>query len=168
MARGGARNRSGPQPDEKSGRSDARGIVFTALPAEGHRGEPPAFPLGPIAERTSELAERELAIWAEVWRSPQACAWALQEWRWMTVAHYVRLALKVELGGAAADVNAMIRLSDQIGLSPAGLKENGWKIAEDEMAAKRRERDDEDQGDDEEGQGDVRDRFRTVNDGDGG
>jgi hypothetical protein len=143
-------------------------VVFTALPAEGYGGEAPAYPLGPIAERTSELAERELAIWAEVWRSPQACVWALQHWRWMTVAHYVRLALKVECGGAAADINAMIRLSDQIGLSPAGLKENGWKIVEDQLAAKRQEKDGDDLVDDEDGMGDVRDRFKSVNDDDSG
>jgi hypothetical protein len=29
------------------------------------------------------------------------------------------------------------RLADQIGLSPAGLKENGWKIAADETAPRR-------------------------------
>jgi hypothetical protein len=32
-----------------------------------------------------------------------------------------------------------VRLADQIGLTPAGLKENGWRISTDEVAAKRAE-----------------------------
>ena len=45
MARGGARNRSGPQADPSSGRSDRRGLKFTALPASGYDGEVPEWPL---------------------------------------------------------------------------------------------------------------------------
>jgi hypothetical protein len=37
---------------------------------------------------------------------------------------------------SAAVVTAMMRLADQIGLSPAGLKENGWAVAVDEVAAR--------------------------------
>jgi hypothetical protein len=135
MPRGGARNRSGPQPAEDSGRSDARGVVFTALPAEGCKRKPPAWPLSRSTNAASVDLEAER--WDEVWKSPQANVWHTQRWRWLTVAHYVRMSVKVELDGKAADVTAMIRLADQIGLTPAGLKENGWKIAEDQVAAKR-------------------------------
>jgi len=31
----------------------------------------------------------------------------------------------------------VIRLADQIGLTPAGMKENGWALAADEVQAKR-------------------------------
>ena len=135
MPRGGARNRSGPPPAEDSGRSDARGVVFTALPSEGCKRKPPAWPL---SRSTNEMiVEIEAARWDEIWKSPQAVAWHAQRWRWMTVAHYVRVSVKVELDSKAADVTAMIRLADQIGMTPAGLKENGWKIAEDQVAAKR-------------------------------
>ena len=45
MARGGARNRSGPQPDPNSARSDRRGIKLTSLPATGYDGQVPDWPL---------------------------------------------------------------------------------------------------------------------------
>ena len=45
MGSGGRRNRSGPQKQENSGRSDRAGFSLTALPAEGYDGEVPAFPL---------------------------------------------------------------------------------------------------------------------------
>jgi len=135
MARGGARNRSGPPPAEDSGRSDARGIVFTALPSEGCKRKPPAWPLSRSTNEPGAVLEAER--WDEVWKSPQANAWHKERWRWLTVAHYVRMSVKVELDGKAADVTAMIRLADQIGLTPAGLKENGWKIAEDQVAQRR-------------------------------
>lgn len=110
-------------------------MVFTALPSEGSKRKPPAFPLSKSPD--DETAVREAATWVEIWKSPQAVAWHAQRWRWLTVAQYVRVAVNVELGGKAADVTAMIRLADQIGLTPAGLKENGWKIAEDKVTARR-------------------------------
>lgn len=124
MARGGARNRSGPQPEEGSGRSDARGVVFTALPADGFRGEVPEFPL-------PDALERELVVWAQAWRTPQAAAWSVQSWRWRTVALWVRWSVRMEDPEAGAALgNVVVRLADQVGLTPAGLRENGWKIAE--------------------------------------
>jgi hypothetical protein len=33
----------------------------------------------------------------------------------------------------AADKGAIHRLGDQLGLTPAGLKENGWQIVRDEV-----------------------------------
>jgi hypothetical protein len=110
-------------------------VVFTALPSEGSKRKPPTWPLMPHADSMTDALERNR--WAEVWKSPQAVAWHAQRWSWLTVAHYVRISVNVETGGKAADVTAMIRLADQIGMTPAGLKENGWKIAEDQVAAKR-------------------------------
>lgn len=132
MGSGGARNRSGPPIDPNSGRSDARGIVLTALPNEGYRGDPPVFPLPAESARESEL-------WARVWATPQACAWSVQPWRHYTVGQWVRWSVRAEDPEApAAVVAAVIRFADQIGLTPAGLKENGWAIAADEVAAKTR------------------------------
>lgn len=134
MPSGGARNRSGPRPDPRSGRSDARGVVFSALPSEGFQGSAPGFPL------SSPLA-REIEVWDAAWTTPQACAWSVQPWRWYTVAQWVRWSVKAEAEDASAAVlTAMIRLGDQVGMSPAGLKENGWAIAADEVAAKSRKR----------------------------
>lgn len=157
MPRGGARNRSGPQPDEKSGRSDRRGISLTALPSEGYRGEVPEFPLPKVsvydvyfedkkrvkefdAEATAARWERELELWEWAWSTPQAWAWAQEPWRWFSVAMWVRTSAVCESSDAtAADKNSLHRFADQIGLTPAGLKENGWKIAADEVAPRRRE-----------------------------
>ncbi len=99
MARGGARNRSGPQADPSSARSDRRGVSLSALPSEGYRGEVPGFPLlrrnvmrweygekgskfQVVDEDATELiAEREAELWAWAWTTPQAVAWAREPWR---------------------------------------------------------------------------------------
>lgn len=131
IMRGGARNRSGPPPDEKSGRSDRRGLSFTALPSEGYCGEVPDFPL-------PDVTERELEVWADAWRTPQAEAWAAQPWRHRTVALWVRWSVRMEHPEASAALGqVVVRFADQIGLTPAGLKENGWKIATDEVGGRR-------------------------------
>lgn len=158
MPSGGARNRSGPQADPKSGRSDRRGFSLTALPAEGFKGLVPEFPLEPIVifsehyenrAKIKELDEgasarfgdREADVWAEAWATPQACAWSMESWRWPVVGEYCRLKTVVELdpSASAALVGQLHRYRDQLGLTPAGLKDNGWAIAADEVAVKRDE-----------------------------
>lgn len=173
MARhGGARNRSGPQPDPKSLRSSKRDIKLDALPSAGYDGAVPEFPL-PLMKRyrwehedkrryqvfddeaTEQYRERELAVWAELWVTPQAAAWSIEPWRWSTVAEFCRLKAVVEQepDGVAALVAHLHRYRDQIGLSPAGLKENGWTIASGPTAA---DDDDRKPG----GQADVVEMFR--------
>lgn len=135
MPRGGARNRSGPPADPESGRSDRRGFKLTALPAEGYRGTVPDFPL-PAA------SERELEVWAQAWRTPQACAWSMpsESWRARTVALWVRTVVRCEDPDAPASLLGQLhRFADQIGMTTAGLAEMGWKVAVDETAAKREE-----------------------------
>lgn len=158
MPKGGARNRSGPQPDPESGRSEQRGFSLSALPAQGYDGPVPEFPLPRVLvydiwfegkerhkvldlEATEARHERELGLWRWLWRTPQAAAWACEPWRWHTVAMWVRTSAICESAEAtAADKNGLHRFADQIGLTPAGLKENGWAIATDEVAARRTER----------------------------
>ena len=155
MARGGARNRSGPQADPSSGRSERRGFKLTALPAEGFTGEVPEFPLparrvyytyrddGAVVRELDESAtaavgERELELWAWAWGTPQACAWSMpsESWRLMTVAMWVRTYVLCESSDAtAADKGSLHRFADQVGLTPAGLRENGWAIKADEPVA---------------------------------
>lgn len=133
MASGGSRNRSGPQPQENSGRSDAKGFSLTALPSEGYRGVAPDFPL-------IDESDRELTVWAEVWRSPQACAWSQpsERWRIRTVAMWVRLSVRCEaVDAGAAHLAQLHRFADQIGMTTAGLAEMGWKVAVDQVAEKR-------------------------------
>ena len=133
MARGGARNRSGPNADPDSGRSDSRGYSLTALPAHGYRGEAPDFPL-------PDPTARELEVWAQAWTTPQACAWAMpsEAWRVPTVALWVRVKVRCEDPEAgAALLGQLHRFADQIGMTTAGLAEMGWKVAVDETATKR-------------------------------
>ncbi len=148
MASGGARNRSGPPVDPNSLKSARRGISLAALTAEGYDGEAPAYPLPKILvydiyfedkarhkdfdkDATEARHARELELWAWAWRTPQAEAWSLEPWRWQTVALWVRTMAVCESGDAtAADKNSLHRFADQIGMTPAGLRENGWKIAD--------------------------------------
>lgn len=133
MASGGARNRSGPPPREDSATSDRRGYSLTALPAEGYAGPAPEFPL-------PDQSDRELAVWTSAWRTPQACAWSLpsEVWRTRTVAMWVRLSVRCEAEDAPASLLAQLhRFADQIGMTTAGLAEMGWKVAVDEVGAKR-------------------------------
>lgn len=136
MARGGARNRSGPQADPSSGRSDRRGVKFTALPAEGFQGDAPEFPM-------RIQSDREVELWEWAWSTPQACAWSQpsEAWRLHSIAMWVRTAAICESDEAtAADKGSLHRFADQIGLTPAGLKENGWAVAVDEVAARAADR----------------------------
>lgn len=136
MGRGGARNRSGPPADPKSERSMLRGVSLQALPAEGYRGTIPEWPM-------PRQSDREAALWEWAWRTPQAAAWALPSelWRAYTVAMWVRTAARCESDDAtAADRNSLHRFADQIGLTTAGLREMGWRVAVDEIAPQRAER----------------------------
>ena len=134
VARGGARSRSGPQPDPTSGRSDRRGVGGgVVLPAEGYSGPVPDWPFG-------SGTARELEVWGKAWESPQAAAWARESWRWETVAMWVRWKVRAESADAGpGEATAMFRLADQVGMSPAGLRENGWSIASDEVGIVREE-----------------------------
>ena len=159
MARGGARNRSGPAPSEDSGRSDRRGYKLTALPAQGYDGPVPGFPLMRRAvyrweyedkrryqvldeDATEAVADREAELWEWAWRTPQACAWSMpsESWRIHTIAMWVRTFVICEGSeGTAADKSSLHRFADQIGLTTAGLAEMGWKVAADELSDKRNE-----------------------------
>lgn len=129
---GGARNRSGPPADEKSGRSDQRGYSLTALPA-CYDGPIPDFPL-------ADALAREVELWNEKWRGPHGAAWSRpsEQWRHWDVALWVRTAVRCEQSDAnAALLSNLHRLGDRVGLSEAGLAEMGWKVAVDETAEKR-------------------------------
>lgn len=133
MPSGGARSRSGPPADPNSKRSEKRGqpapAVSRVLPREGYKGKPPHWPL-------PKKPAREIALWKKVWTYPQAAAWIDEPWRWLTIAHYVKWAVRSEDPNASASVMAQVRgLADSIGLSPSGLIMNGWKI-EDSIETK--------------------------------
>lgn len=161
MARGGARNRSGPAKDPESEKSISAGYSLTALPAEGYKGRTPAYPLEKriftkyvtlkdgrqvLRQDTAKIKkvwEREQAIWKWLWTTPQACAWSMpsESWRLMTIAMYARTFVICESSTAtAADKNSLHRFADQIGLTTAGLAEMGWKVAINEVAEKKEQK----------------------------
>jgi hypothetical protein len=157
MPSGGHAN-SGPPPDPNSLKSAKRGLTFVTLPAAGYDGDVPEYPLPKVPvydiwfenkerhkvldlEATEARFSRELELWAWAWRTPQAAMWAAEPWRQHPVALWVRTAAICESGDAtAADKNSLHRFADQIGLTPAGLTFNGWKIAADQLAEKRAEK----------------------------
>jgi hypothetical protein len=131
MVRGGPRNRSGPPADPSSERSENRGLTYKLLPREGFVGKPPKFPL-------PQPSTRERAMWRSLWKTPQAAMWDAEPWRVYVVGMYCRWAVRAEGPDAtAALVTQVHRLGDQIGLTPAGMKENGWRLAIDELGTKR-------------------------------
>jgi hypothetical protein len=154
----GTNTNSGPPPDPNSLKTAKRGLTFTALPAAGYDGEIPPFPLPAVPiydiwwedkerhkvldeEATEARHDREFQLWEWAWRTPQAAAWAAEPWRQNSVALWVRTAAICESGDAtAADKNSLHRFADQIGLTPAGLAFNGWKISSDQLAEKRAEK----------------------------
>ena len=104
-----------------------------ALPAEGRSGPAPRWPL-------SVASARERAVWRWAWGTPQACAWSLpsEAWRVRTVALWVRLSVRCEDPEAGAALYAQLhRFADQIGMTTAGLREMGWKVAVDEVGVAR-------------------------------
>lgn len=144
----GGHARSGPALDPMSGRSDRRGAQqLEALPASGFDGPIPRFPLSPHSilvwrvedkarwrecdeSATAEFRDREGELWASLWRTPQAVAWARRPWMVETVAHFTRVSVICEGHDAkAADRTSMRQLRDDLGLSVAGLRANLWQIA---------------------------------------
>ncbi len=130
-----------------------------ALPAGGRKGSPPAFPLPrttrfavsmldgkptrmPDAKATSAFRKRELELWREVWKTPQALAWERDAWRWPTIAKFCRIAASTEIepDASAALLSRERELRTEVGLTPDGLRMNGWAIAPDQLAAKRSQR----------------------------
>ena len=125
MASGGRRAGAGRKPDENSARSEKTGYKLDALPATGHEGPIPDFPL-------PNPTPRELELWQWAWRTPQACAWSLtsEAWRIQWVADWVRLKVRTEDPEAPVGLlSALHRHAEVIGLTTAGLAAMGWKIA---------------------------------------
>lgn len=122
----GGHGRSGPAKDPNSLKSARIGFAQRVLPGEGYRGTVPEFPL-------PEVSERELQVWRQSWRLPQATVWAEEPWRHQLVAMWVRWSVRMEAADCPAALgNVVMRLADQVGMTPAGLREQGWRIGEAE------------------------------------
>lgn len=149
MPKGGARINSGPPPDPNALRRDRAQDRdgWTLLPAAGRAARAPTFPLRSNAaqlradaaddwrEVVEDIDARELQVWADIWSTPQAVAWERLGWL-HDVALYVRFMVVAERGDlkSAGEVR---QWSDRLGLNPAAMLRNRWKIAPDQLGARR-------------------------------
>lgn len=136
MASGGARSRSGPPRDPDSRTSERRGYTLTALPSEGYDGEVPE-----LSDHLISSTPRHEAVWADLWTTPQACAWSVERWRIPVVADLVKYIVRLDDPEAPASFATSVRqLREDLGLSSQGLRLNGWAISVDEIAKKAAEK----------------------------
>lgn len=77
----------------------------------------------------------ELALWRELWKLPQAEAWARHSYV-REVAKYVRLTVLAESGDLAAGKEAR-QWSDRLGLNDLALLRLRWEVAADQVGQKR-------------------------------
>src|SRR5437868_2876321 len=111
----------GPPPSRNPRRRNAR-PEWRQLPATGRTGDTPPWPL------TAAL-KAELALWEELWKSPQAQAWEELGW-FRIVARYTRIASRSEKRGAPATLLSEARqLEDRLGLNPMSMKRLQWEVA---------------------------------------
>lgn len=83
----------------------------------------------PTLPKLREWSAQEKRIWRDLWSSPQATQW--DDSYISTVAMYVSHASAVMSGQCAAFQAQEARyLSNQLGLSPAGLAALGWVIVD--------------------------------------
>lgn len=123
----------GPAPKADPARRNSR-VGPLRLPAEGRKGKPPTWPLedGPTSS--------ELAIWRQLWGTPQAVAWERLGWT-RTVGRYCRYLTLAEAGTpVAAVLSHVVGLEDRLGLTPKAMRMLLWEIVVDEVADKRARR----------------------------
>lgn len=124
-----------PKPADQRRRRNAPTANTRKLPRAGRKGKPPAFP--------GELSDYDAAVWADLWRTPMAVAWELDN-NVRTVARYLRVMRAAEDALAAGEVNAAAlaevrQLEDRLGLTPLALLRLRWEIdSTDEVAARRK------------------------------
>lgn len=120
----------GPAPKFDPVRRNARGGPLQ-LPAEGRKGEVPAWPL------PGKPAVAEAKAWVELWATPQAVAWERLGWT-RTVARYCRVMVAAEKPGAPpAYLAQAVVLEDRLGLTPKAMRMLLWQVATDEVAERR-------------------------------
>lgn len=130
---------SGPAPNPNSRRQTGnQAHTWLDLPAGGFDGDVPWWPLPAMSigdmDLTS-LAERETEVWSSIWRTPQAAAWSRNGWS-HDVALYVRYFVLGETGNLDAAKEARM-WSDRLGLNPAAMLRNRWRVSVDETQARR-------------------------------
>ncbi len=96
------------------------------LPAGGRTGETPSWPYD----------DPEPAVWAELWRTPQAVAWERLGWT-RVVARYCRILSVAEQELTKTPLGEARQLEDRLGLTPKAMRLLLWEITEDEVAEQR-------------------------------
>jgi hypothetical protein len=131
---------SGPPPNPGSRRqSGSQAHTWLDLPASGFDGDVPEWPLGPsILVETLGTADRELDLWETIWRTPQAVAWHRNGWD-RDVALYCRFFTIGETGRLDEAKEARM-WSDRLGLNPAAMLKNRWRVRPDEVGEQRQGR----------------------------
>lgn len=165
---------SGPAADPQALRRDrpADKDSWTVLPSEGRKGNAPAWPLSKWRDMEKAkdpeqrddagaraLDARELAVWRQIWKTPQAAQWEKLGWK-HDVALYVRMLAGAEQGNMKAASEAR-QWSDRLGLSQMAMLRNRWRIATDEVGARRTQQRAAPKAPS------SRDRFRVVSSGSG-
>lgn len=124
---------SGPAPNPSSRRQTGnQAHTWVDLPVDGYAGEIPEWPL---VAATGPRGERELILWASIWRTPQAAVWARNGWA-HDAAMYVRYLVLGEAGSLDSAKEARM-WSDRLGLNPAAMLKNRWRVRSDEVAEQR-------------------------------
>ncbi len=133
-------------------RNAAVGIV--RLPANGYEGEIPPWPLR--MHQDLDFATREEAVWEQLWRTPQAAAWATLGWT-RVVARYCRMVVAAESAGGhihcgecdtpsppvkldASLLGQVTAMEDRLGLTPKAMRLMLWVVAHDEVEEARQGR----------------------------
>jgi len=131
MPSGGARARSGPAPDPNALRRDRKDDAgWTVLPAEGRKTKAPKFPL-------IEPSQRELDLWVQLWKLPQALIWEKNQQE-LAVAFHVRTMAEAERVDAQANLRTLVRQqAGELLLTIPAMLSARVRIAEDEIAVKR-------------------------------
>lgn len=85
-----------------------------------------------------EAGNLEAQMWKDLWKLPQADAWARLKWT-RDVAQYVRYKVLAELGDLNSGKEARM-YSDRLGLNPLAMLRLRWTVAPDEVDDRRQQR----------------------------
>lgn len=135
MASGGRRAHNGPKPDLDAFARERDKGEWVLLPMEW----PHPAPEWPLADPTDPETmapvydnDREMELWAGLWKQGQAPAWILDKQEF-AVALYVRLLAVVESSMSVKSAPLLAELRRQqemLGLSTDGLLKNKWRFAD--------------------------------------
>ena len=132
MTHGRIRPRTVPTSRRQAGN---QAHTWTDLPSEGYTGEIPTWPL-------ASQSDREVEVWSQIWRTPQAAAWIKLGWTF-DIALYVRWMVsaaddvEADLTAALKAGNEARQWSDRLGLNPTAMLKNRWRIKADDLAERR-------------------------------